>query len=147
MSHRENTLDITIETGCAGVDWQQVSDTLREVGMAWHDPELHRKAFENSHTTLFVYHGGRLIGFGRAISDGAYQAAVYDVAVLPEFQGQGIGKTIVGRILSRLPHCNVILYAAPGREGFYEKLGFRRLKTGMALFRNGEAARQKGITG
>lgn len=130
----------------SGVDWQAVADTLREAGMAWHDPEVHRRAFENSHTALFAYQGGRLIGFGRAISDGAYQAAVYDVAVIPECRGRGVGTAILRRIQERLPSCNILLYAAPGREGFYERLGFRRLQTGMALFRNAEAMQAKGIT-
>jgi len=79
-----------------------------------------------------------MIGFGRAISDGAYQAAVYDVAVVPEFQKMGIGKIIMEKILERLSGCNVILYAAPGKEDFYLKLGLRKMKTGMALFRNPE---------
>ena len=35
-----------------------------------------------------------LIGFGRAISDGEYQGAIYDVAVLPENQGKGVGRVI-----------------------------------------------------
>jgi hypothetical protein len=35
-----------------------------------------------------------------------------------------------------LPGCNVILYASPGKEDFYRKLGLRRMKTGMARFQN-----------
>jgi len=38
------------------------------------------------------------------------------------------------------------LYAAPGKERFYEKLGFRRMKTGMALFLNRERMQMKGFT-
>jgi ribosomal protein S18 acetylase RimI-like enzyme len=139
-------VEVKIKSDCSGVDWKAVSDTLRDVGMAYHEPDVHRKAFENSHTALFAYQGDRLIGFGRAISDGAYQAAVYDVAVIPEFQKQGIGTVILGHIRARLPRCNIILYAAPGKGGFYEKLGFRRMKTGMALFQNAAAMRQKGFT-
>ena len=70
-----------------------------------------------------------LIGFGRAISDGVYQATIYDCAVLPEFHGKGGGTTIMKNILSRISHCNVILYATPGKEGFYQTLGFLRMKT------------------
>lgn len=49
-------------------------------------------------------------------------------------------------ILDRLPTCNVILYASPGKEGFYEKHGFRRMKTGMALFKNSASMKDKGFT-
>ena len=129
-------MKLKIKTNCSGVDWQAIADSLRKVGMAYHEPQVHRRAFEASHTTVFIYEESRLIGFGRAISDGEYQAALYDVAVLPEAQGKGVGRLIVQTILNRLSNCNLILYAAPGMEGFYRKLGFGSMKTGMALFTN-----------
>ena len=132
-------MELDIKLDCTGVDWKTVSETLKTVGMAYYEPDVHRKAFEASHTTVFVYHTDRLIGFGRAISDGAYQAAVYDCAVLPEFQGKEIGKTIMNNILFWISQCNVILYATPGKEGFYQKHGFRKMKTGMAVFKNPQA--------
>jgi GNAT superfamily N-acetyltransferase len=135
-----------IEFDCSGVNWIRVAETLKRVGMAHHDPALHQKAFENSAVTIFVHAEGTLAGFGRAISDDAYQSAIYDVAVVPEFQKKGIGKTIIQHILDRLPLGNVILYAAPGKEAFYEKLGFRRMKTGMALFKRPAEMREKGFT-
>ena len=139
-------MEFDLKQDCTGVDWKVVSDTLKRVGMAYYEPDLHKKAFEASHTTVFIYHDDRLIGFGRAISDGVYQAAIYDCAVLPEFQGKGIGKTIMDNILSQVSHCNVILYASPGKEGFYQKQGFRRMKTGMAQFKKSEAMRESGFT-
>jgi len=139
-------MEVTVKHSCIGVDWKRVAQTLKRVGMAHHAPHEHRRAFEASHTTVFIYHDERLIGFGRAISDGVYQAAVYDCAVLPEFQGKGIGKTIMNTILSRLPHCNIILYASPGKEGFYQTHEFRKMKTGMALFKKRMAMKERGFT-
>jgi len=135
-----------IRFDCNGVNWQLVADTLQEVGMAHYAPEIHQQAFEASHTVVFLYHNQQMIGFGRAISDGVYQAAVYDVAVLPQYQGHGLGRTIMQAILSRVSHCNVILYASIGKEPFYRSLGFRLMKTGMALFKNVEAMAAKGFT-
>ena len=135
-----------VKQDCAGVDWKKVSETLKCVGMAYYEPDMHRRAFEASHTTVFVYYADRLIGFGRAISDGVCQAAIYDCAVLPEFQGKGIGTTIMKNILPRISHCNAILYASPGKEGFYKKNGFRKMKTGMAHFKKGVAMRERGFT-
>jgi len=137
-------MDVTY--ACVGVDWASVAETLKLVGMAHYEPDVHRKAFEASHTTVFAYQGGRLIGFGRAISDGVYQAAIYDVAVLPDFQGQGVGKALVKHILDRLSSCTVILYASPGREAFYRTLGFRKMTTGMAVFNNAERMKERGFT-
>lgn len=139
-------MNLRITFDCSGVDWSIVSSTLQRVGMAYGEPELHRKAFENSHTAVFVYDEDQLVGFGRAISDDAYQAAVYDMAVAPEYQRQGIGTTIMEQILGRVRQCNVILYAAVGKEQFYEKIGLRRMKTGMALFREADEMQKKGFT-
>jgi ribosomal protein S18 acetylase RimI-like enzyme len=87
-----------------------------------------------------------LIGFGRVISDGVYQAAIYDVAVLPEYQGKHVGSTIIKSIIKKIPYCNFILYASPGKEKFYEKMNFKKMKTGMALFNDVEKMQSKGFT-
>ena len=137
-------LDIKLD--CADVNWQFVSETLKRVGMAYAEPAAHQKSFENSQVTVFIRREGQLIGFGRAISDGVFQAAIYDIAVIPEYQSRGIGTIIVKTIMDRLSNCNFILYAALGKEGFYQKLGFRKMKTGMALFQKAEHMKERGFT-
>lgn len=139
-------MDLRIQYNCEGIHWDIVSNTLKNVGMAYFEGEIHKKAFENSHTVVFVFDEDKLIGFGRAISDGAYQAAIYDVAVVPQYQGTKIGSTIVNSIVERIPQCNFILYAAPGKEVFYEKLNFKKMKTGMALFLNPEKMKKNNFT-
>lgn len=129
-------MNLKIQYNNSNVDWNQVSEILKTVGMAHYEAGVHKRAFEKSHTVVFAFDDDKMIGFGRAISDGEYQAALYDIAVLPEYQGRKVGKKIVECILERIPECNVILYASPGKEIFYKKLKFRMLKTGMALFQN-----------
>jgi len=124
-------MELEIKHDCDTVDWLAAREILKCVGMAHHELDLHKRAFEASHTVVFVYHDDRLIGFGRAICDGAYQAAVYDCAVSPEFQGKSVGRRIMEAIEAKISHCNVMLYASPGKEGFHETLGFRKIKTGM----------------
>jgi ribosomal protein S18 acetylase RimI-like enzyme len=75
-----------------------------------------------------------------------YQAALYDCAVIKPYQGRGLGKLIVQAMLSKLSGCNIILYASPGKEGFYKKLGFRKMKTGMAYFMNRDNMAERGFT-
>ena len=102
-------------------------------------------ASKNSSVVCSVFVDGKMIGFGRAISDGQYQSAIYDVVVLPEFQDQGVGKTIMNALLKKLPKTSTILiFAAPGKEHFYRKYGFCNLKTGMGLFSNAEWFRANG---
>jgi ribosomal protein S18 acetylase RimI-like enzyme len=139
-------MELKIQYDCSNINWDLVPQILKIVGMASYTAEIHKKAFENSHTVVFVFGNEKLIGFGRAISDGVYQAALYDLAILPEYQGRGIGKMIVATIKKSLPNCNFILYAAPGKEKFYEKQDFKRMKTGMALFCNAGEMQKRGFT-
>ena len=99
--------------------------------------ETLRTAFSNSIFRFFVYDGPRLVAAGRALADGVDCSYICDVAMLPAYQGQGLGRQIVERLmeLSR-GHRKIILYAVRGKEPFYHKLGFRRMTTAMALFQN-----------
>ena len=136
-------MNIKIQTNCLNINWYEVRNILKTVGMSYVDSDIHKKSFENSYTVVFIFDNENLIGFGRAISDGVRQSAIYDVATLPEYQGKGIGRLIIENIIKNTPTCNFILYASPGKEGFYESLGFRKLKTGMGLFIDMEGMKSK----
>ena len=139
-------MKLRLKCDCLDIKWELVPEILKTVGMSFHDAEIHRKTFFSSASVVFAFDDEQLIGFGRAISDGLIQAAIYDVAVLPSYQGLGIGKQIIEKIVDSLPGCNFILYASPGKEPFYEKLKFRRMKTGMALFVKSEIMSARGFT-
>ncbi|MBK8244344.1 MAG: GNAT family N-acetyltransferase [Saprospiraceae bacterium] len=139
-------MNLRFQYNTDNINWEEVSKILQKVGMAFHAGEKHKRAFNNSHTVVFVFENDHLIGFGRAISDGEYQAAIYDVAIIPEYQRMGIGKTIIQKMIDNTPGCNYILYAAPGKERFYEKIDFRKMKTAMALFINKDRMQQNGFT-
>ncbi len=139
-------MNLRFQTNCDEIDWELIPEILKTVGMSYHSAEVHRKTFSVSESVVFVFNDHQLIGFGRAISDGYIQAAIYDVAVLPNYQRDGIGRQIIGKIVDSLPGCNFILYAAPGKEPFYQKLGFRRMKTAMALFIKQEIMTTRGFT-
>ena len=104
-----------------------------------------KTAFGNSMFKCFVREGGQLVGAGRALADGADCAYLCDVAVLPSHQGTGLGKAIVSRLLDLTAgHKKIILYSVPGKEPFYGKLGFKRMRTAMAIFEDPSAALARG---
>ena len=138
-------MNLKIKLGTKDINWQAVVELLKETGMGYRAADVHRRAFENSHTVVFVFDNDLLVGFGRAISDGEYQAALYDIAVSLDYQGLGIGKIIVQNIINHIPNCNFILYASPGKEKFYEREGFKKMKTGMARFVNEVRMKEKGF--
>ncbi len=135
----------TIKKTCENIDWHIVCQIKKEAGLATHSLEQTKKAFSNSYVTVFIYDQEQMIGIGRAISDGVYQAAIYDIAVLPAWQGKRIGQLIISEIHKEIEGFTTILYASPGKEGFYEKLGYAKMCTGMARFPYPDLMRERGF--
>ena len=127
-------MELTYQKDCANIDWERVPELLNKVGMSSVDANKHRISFENSYAVVFVFDEKKMIGLGRSISDGVRQTALYDIAIDPTYQGYGIGRKVVDILLNATPDCNFILYASPGKEDFYRKLGFKKMKTGMMIF-------------
>lgn len=126
------------------IDWEELS-ALFKVALGEKPAATLKTVFTNSRFRCFVKQDGRLVGAGRAVSDGIDVSYICDVALLPEVQGMGLGKQIVGRLLElSRGHKKIILYSVPGKEPFYSKFGFRRMKTAMAIFENQELATERG---
>lgn len=115
----------------AGVDWNDLAALIEAAGLGQRDPALLERVFRGSYATVLAYEDGRLVGAGRAISDGVTSSAIYDLVVAPDRQGRGLGKALMQDLLARLPARSVMLLSVPREQGFYAKLGFRRLKTAM----------------
>ncbi|MFZ5450980.1 MAG: GNAT family N-acetyltransferase [Thermodesulfobacteriota bacterium] len=119
----------------AVIDWDAAAGVFARapLGKRRRDPQGLQRAFAASYAVVYVFDGDKLIGLGRALCDGEYQAAIYDVVLLPEYQGKGLGKELMARLCEQLPVGNIVLYAVPGREGFYQKCGFQKMRTAMAI--------------
>lgn len=81
---------------------------------------------------------GKVVGMGRLVGDGAMYWYLQEIVVLPEYQGKGIGKSIVNRLIEHIKSTaipgtkvEVGLTAVAGKEPFYEKFGFSSSSTGM----------------
>ncbi|MBP6406821.1 MAG: GNAT family N-acetyltransferase [Proteobacteria bacterium] len=131
-----------------GLDWQALSDLYRVAPLGDKSPAWLKTAFGNSMFRCLVRDGGTLVGAGRALADGVDCSYICDVAVLPSHQGTGLGREIIQRLVAQSRgHRKIILYAVPGKEGFYRKLGFERMSTAMAIFEDPAAARARGYLG
>ena len=127
------------------LDWAELSDLYRAAPLGNKNPADLKVAFSNSMFRCFVYEAGKLVGVGRALADGVDCSYICDVAVLPSRQGTGLGKEIVLRLVNLSHgHKKIILYAAPGKEPFYRKLGFKRMNTAMAIFENQQQQLERG---
>lgn len=128
------------------IDWQELSTLYRIAPLGDKSAEHLRLVFGNSRFKCFVLEDGKLIGAGRALADGRDCSYLCDIVVHPQYQGRGLGKALVARLTElSAGHRKIILYANPGKEGFYRKLGFRRMLTAMAKFDDQQRAIDTGL--
>ncbi len=127
------------------IDWSELSALYLAAPLGNKSPADLQTVFTNSMFRCFVHADGKLVGVGRVLADGVDCAYICDVAVLPSHQGTGLGREMVSKLvdLSR-GHRKIILYAVPGKEGFYRKLGFKRMTTAMAIFDDQARAMENG---
>ena len=91
-----------------------------------HEDELYA-AISSSWYVLSAYDNDDLVGFGRIISDGVLYALICDLIVKPSYQGQGIGSTLLNKLIARcrMQQIRVIwLFSAKGKTSFYKNFGF-----------------------
>lgn len=128
------------------LNWDELSTLYRIAPLGDKPVENLKTAFGNSLYKCFVYDNDCLIGVGRVLADGVDCAYICDVAVHPDYQGTGLGKEIVSRLVELSQHHKkIILYAVAGKEPFYQKLGFKRMNTAMAIFQNQTLAIETGL--
>jgi ribosomal protein S18 acetylase RimI-like enzyme len=128
------------------LDWEALSALYRIAPLGIKPAEDLKIVFSNSRYKCFAYVGGMLVGAGRALADGRDCAYLCDIAVHPEYQGYHIGQAIVSKLVALSEgHRKIILYANPGKEGFYRKLGFYPMNTAMAIFSDTRQALERGF--
>ncbi len=128
------------------IDWNELSNLYKIAPLGNKNPDDLKMAFSNSMYKCFVYDSDKLIGVGRAIADGVDVSYLCDVAVHPEYQRCGIGKQIVHKLLEFSEGYNkTLLFASAGKEPFYAKLGFDKMTTAMAIFKNRERVLEMGL--
>ncbi|MEB6549014.1 GNAT family N-acetyltransferase [Heyndrickxia sporothermodurans] len=130
-------MDLKIHSDFSKVNLEEMKEIYTSVGWTKHSEEIIKQVFEASNVLAFVTVNGRIVGFGRAMSDGVFNAAIYDVIVHPDFQKRGIAKQIMEYLLDKLGDVSCVhLISTTGNEGFYKKLGLKKIKTGMARYLN-----------
>ena len=134
----------TLSDNIDDIDWDRLALIFKRAPLGDRDPAVLREVFKNSGVRCFAWDKKELVGAGRAITDEIRYAVIFDVVVLPEYQGKGIGKQIMTFLADRSKAANILLHAVPGKEAFYRKLGYRKMTTAMARFENPEVQHERG---
>ena len=101
-----------------------------------------RRMLTGSPVVVSLWRGKRLVGFGRASSDGIHRAVLWDIVVAGDLQGRGLGRQVVEALLDspRLRRVERVYLMTPHRAGFYQQLGFSCAEPQKLMIRTSEAS-------
>ena len=130
---------ISYKLGLEYINWSELFDLYKKVGMLKRFIENRefdkiQSAFQKSYKVVTAWDGKRLIGSCRMLSDGICYGAIFDVAVLPEYQKKGVGKGLMNLLLKKEESMTIHLTSTFGNEDFYKKLGFKKHKTAYSKY-------------
>ena len=95
-------------------------------------PQMLEQALSHSLATYLARDGEKIVGLVRLIGDGFSSVFVQDLIVLPTYQRQGIGSTLMKQALADYKDAYQVQLATDESEktlGFYRSLGFETLSS------------------
>lgn len=104
----------------AAVGWADESKTTQSM------IDNFNKNFINSTLVISAWDGDALVGCVRVLSDKMFRSVIYDLAVLPEYQNQGIGKNLIEKCIEHFPDSEWLVQTTAEKAEFYEKIKFER---------------------
>lgn len=82
------------------------------------------EAYENSSLVLSAWYQGRLAGVVRVLTDGSLFSFLCDLAVEPDVQRLGIGRSLIDEVVTRCQGTDIVLRDSSGSATYYPKIGF-----------------------
>lgn len=89
---------------------------------------------------------GDLLGYMRVVTDGSYIHYIVDVMVDPACQGGRMGSQMVQYAVDELKKggfIKILLTAIPGKEAFYQRMGFQQTMSPVLALRGEDYMDQK----
>ena len=129
MMHR---VTIELDDDIGRVDWGQAKARLGADDFDnGRSPAALRRSFEQASHVAFAWEDGQLVGMARLLSDGVCNAYLLDVWTDARHRRRGIGGTMVGHLVDRVPGQHVGLQT--DEPAFYTALGFRSQPEFMSI--------------
>ncbi|EGU71123.1 GNAT family N-acetyltransferase [Streptococcus mitis] len=97
-----------------------------------HQPEMLEQALSHSLAIYVALDGDAVVGLIRLVGDGFSSIFVQDLIVLPSYQRQGIGRSLMKEALEDYKDAYQVQLVTEQTEknvGFYRSLGFEALST------------------
>jgi GNAT superfamily N-acetyltransferase len=115
---------------------REYNEVRQAAGLRVKDEIAARNGLANTLYAVCIVHDEVVVGIGRVIGDGGLFYDIVDIAVVAEYQRQGIGKMIMKALLAYIdaharPSSLICLIANKGVAPFYEKFGFEAREPDM----------------
>ncbi len=96
-----------------------------------------RKCLANSDVVVSLWVGNKIVGFGRALTDGIYRGVLWDIVIDQDYQGKGFGKLIVSNLLSskKIKNTKKLYLMTTNKKLFYSQLDFKDVTSQNLLIR------------
>ena len=100
------------------------------------DADRTEAMYNNSNLIISAWSEEKLVGIARSVTDFHYCCYLSDLAVHPEFQKLGIGKSLIDKTKEKVSdNSMLLLLSAPNAMGYYPKLGFDSVENGFIIKR------------
>ena len=88
-----------------------------------------KKCLANSDVIISIWHESKIVGFGRALSDGVYRGVLWDIVIDQDHQGNGYGKLILRNLLKskKLKNTQKIYLMTTNKKLFYCQEDFKEV--------------------
>jgi len=96
-----------------------------------------KKCLANSDVIVSLWMGNKIVGFGRALTDGIYRGVLWDIVIDQNHQGKGFGSLIVKNLLSskKIKNTKKIYLMTTNKKLFYSQFDFKEVKSQNLLIR------------
>jgi len=99
-------------------------------------PEL-RNCLSKSDVIISLWIDNKIVGFGRALSDGIFRSVLWDIVIDQNYQGKGYGKVIVNSLLESkiIKNTKKIYLMTTNKKDFYAQLDFEEVNSQKLLMK------------
>lgn len=115
-------------------DIKSISSLYESAGWLDYTEDLEKleEAFKNSLKIISAWHEEKLIGLIRVVGDGLTIIYIQDIVVLPEYQGNGIGRGLIYSVLDEYKDVKQKILISEDKDSsieFYKNIGFKSIDT------------------
>ena len=96
-----------------------------------------RNCLSKSDVVVSLWIDKKIVGFGRALSDGIFRSVLWDIVIDQNYQGKGYGKIIVNSLLASqsIKNTKKIYLMTTNKKDFYTQLNFEEVNSQKLLIK------------